>query len=187
MHPSTLAAYLVPAMLSWVPAAEHGRSEDEIRDRYQRYAEAIAMVTMSTPDGALPFRGEHRHEMTGLLLASIASYEAHFREDVATCERGGDKDKAGVFHAWGLWQTHRPKTDVCASLEDGARIALGMVVESFKVCRGAEEGDRLALYTDGPGGIVGGSCRSNWMRSRSRIFRARAWHKAHEIASEDGL
>ena len=184
MTSAELAAYLIPAMLSWVTPGEHLKHEGEVRPQYERYANAIAVVTLNAKDEELPWAGPHRHELTALLLASIASYEAHFREDVATCALGGDKDKAGIPRAWGLWQTHRAKAQVCASLEDGAKIALGMVVESFKVCRASGVRDRLGLYTDGPSIFVGGKCRPNWWRSQSRIDRARSWHAAHELVDE---
>lgn len=181
----TLASYLVPAMLSWVPPSEHGKTEDQIRPQYERYSAAIAKVTLETEDRDLPFAGEHRHEMTALLLASIASFEAHLREDVATCAKGGDKDPKGNPRAWGLWQAWRPKERVCASLEAGARIALEMVVDSFKACRYADVRDRLGVYADGPGIVTNGRCRANWWRSRSRIDRAKGWHSKHEIESSE--
>lgn len=179
MTPATLAAYLVPAMLQWVPPAEHRKSLEEIRPQYETYADAIAVVVLDAKDSELPFAGPHRHEMTALLLGSIASYEAHFRADVASCATSGDKGRS-----WGLWQTQRPQAAVCASLEAGAKIALGMIVESFWTCRHADVRDRLGLYTDGPAIIVGGRCKASWWRSYSRVDRARAYHAAHEIEPE---
>lgn len=176
MNTAQLAAYVLPALFAWVTPTEHHKSREELLPQYERYATAIAVVTLEAKDAELPYAGPHRHELTALLLGSIASYEAHLREDIATCEHGGDKGLA-----WGLWQTHRPKAAVCASLEAGAKIALGMVVESFQVCRFADVRDRLGLYTDGPAIIVDGRCKANWWRSRSRVDRARAWHATHEI------
>ncbi len=179
MTPATLAAYILPALLQWVPPAEHRKSLEEIRPQYESYASAIAVVVLEAKDSELPYAGPHRHELTALLLGSIASYEAHLRADVASCATGGDHGKA-----WGLWQTQKPKAAVCASLEAGAKIALGMVVESFQVCRHADPRDRLGLYTDGPAIIVDGHCKASWWRSRSRIDRARDYHAAHEIPQE---
>lgn len=186
MTPEVLAPYLVSAMLAWIPAAQHDPGPTveaakrqavlaAVRPRYERIATAIATVTLA--EGAkLPFEGENRHVLTALLLASIAGYEGSYTEAVATCQRGGDMDAAGVPQAWGLWQTHRPKEAVCASLEAGAGIALGMVSHSFTVCRRLEVSDRLGVYTDN-------ACRRKWWRSRSRVDRAIAWQAAHPLAA----
>lgn len=183
MSPTILAAFLLPAMQAWVPVSDHAYHEPAAATlaRYQAFAEDVAAVVLEAPDAALPFGGERRHELSAALLVSIAGYESSFREDVEDCTIGGDHDKAGVAHAWGPWQTHRPKADVCAGRRPAARIALAMVTESFKACRASAVDDRLGLYTDGPAIFIGGKCRPEWWRSRSRVARARAWVSAHPL------
>lgn len=187
MSPTILARFLLPAMQAFVPVSDHAYHEaaEATLARYQAFAEDVAAVVLEAPDDALPFAGERRHLLTATLLVSIAGYESSLREDVENCTIGGDHDKAGVPHAWGPWQTHRPKDEVCAGRRPAARIALGMVTESFRACRSAAVDDRLGLYTDGPAIFVGGKCRPDWRRSRSRVVRAREWVASHPLAASE--
>jgi hypothetical protein len=168
-----LAAYLLSAMNSWVPPAQHAYYEtpDDTAGRYASIAGDIAEVALDPAEEPV-FAGDDGRYKTALLLASIASYESSFRARVDDCRVAGDNGRAH-----GLWQTHAPKDAVCTDRRQAARIALEMVRASFAECRALDFADRLSLYTDG-------ACKHDWNRSRYRVWRAVRWWTHHgELAS----
>ena len=171
-----LEQYLLGALLTFVPASQHAyyESEEATLDRYSSIAHTIAVISKEQP----LFADDEDGVKTGLILASIASSESNLREDVDDCRRGGDRDKHGNWLAWGLWQTHAPKSEVCSSRLSGARIAREMVRTSFSVCSSFAWSDRLSVYTDGV-------CKNNWKRSSFRLNRAVQYLKQHTFSTSN--
>jgi hypothetical protein len=165
MSIANLSAYVLSAMVSWVPVEEHASFERrEITvQRYEAIAQTIAKVAADEPP---VFDGDEdsARARTALLLASIASYESHYAARVEDC-------RVANAGALGLWQTVAPRSKVCSGREAAARLALGMVRQSFEQCKKHEELDRLAFYTDG-------FCKRDWGRSRFRVGRALRWWRA---------
>lgn len=185
MH--VLAAYLLTAMVAWVPLSYHhvfDRKEQVTRDRYESIAEDIAAVSLDPAQK--PLFADVHSKVTGelvqdgrmetaLLLTSIASWESHFEAAVDSCELVGDNG-----HAFSMWQMHQPRARVCGDRRAAIRVAIGMIRESFDSCNqwGAQNrivpvlADKLSFYTDG-------YCHTNWKRSRERMERAIGWWKEH--------
>src|SRR5262249_12252982 len=90
MSIATLSAYIVTAMVAWMPLKSHYReAEPEARSRYEAIAHDIAKVALD--DNEVPlFAGEDGRTQTALLLASIASFESQFRADVDLGKARGD-------------------------------------------------------------------------------------------------
>ncbi len=170
-----LAKYLLLFFQSAVPVTDHSFYEkvEVTQARYESIADTVAAAATEKP----LFKDDWSGVKTALLLGSIATYESSLRADIDTCAKGGDIDKAGVTHAWTLWQVHAPKEKACVSRLEGARIAREMVRNSFKVCSLFDTQDRLSVYTDGV-------CKNKWNRSRSRMFRASNWLAKHPFEEE---
>lgn len=156
-----LTNYILAAMISWVPLNQHNHLEEEevTSQRYHDIAETIAEVSLDPTLEPL-FEGEDGRVKTALLLASVASSESNFQNDVDTCHRGGD-----LGLAWGLWQTHAPKILVCSDRKVAVKIALEMMRYSFQHCHHLALDDRMSIYTDG-------KCHKNWRRSKFKVNRA---------------
>jgi hypothetical protein len=165
-----LATYIFTAMASWVPISDHTYYEKpEITTvRYHEIANTIAEVALE-PETKPIFEGDDGRIKTALILASIASSEGFFRQDVDNCKVGGDNNQA-----WGLWQTHASKKQVCSSRTVAAHIALDMIHTSFMECKNFKVMDRLSIYTDG-------KCHDNWGRSRYKMFRAMDYLSKHKL------
>jgi hypothetical protein len=168
-----LMNYILTAMVSWVPVADHGyyEKQEETMVRYTDIATTIVDVAMD-PENEPLFSGEDGRVKTALLMASVASSEGFFRKDVDTCKIGGDNGRA-----WGLWQTHAPKKKVCADRKVAATVALEMMKQSFTACKSLPLVDRMSVYTDG-------QCRTNWKRSRFKMDRAMKWFATHEYKED---
>jgi hypothetical protein len=173
---TSLAKYLLVFFQSTVPVADHSYYEkvEVTQARYESIADTVASVAMEHP----LFRDDTNGVKTALLLGSVATFESSLIAEIDTCVKGGDIDKAGVPHAWTLWQVHAPKETACANRLAGARIAREMIRWSFKTCSSFDVSDRLSGYTDG-------SCKNKWNRSRHRMFRATNWLEKHPFAAED--
>ncbi len=171
-----LAKYLLVFLQSAVPVADHSYYEksEVTQARYESIADTIAEVSLEAP----VFKDDVSGVKTALLLGSIATFESSLKAEIDTCAKGGDIDKAGVTHAWTLWQLHAPKEKACASRLAGARIARETIRISFKACAKEEMLDRLSGYTDG-------TCHSKWNRSRHRMWRAMNWFEKHPFTSEE--
>lgn len=171
-----LAKYLLVFFQSAVPVTNHSFYEkvEVTQARYESIADTIAAVAIEAP----VFKDDVSGVKTALLLGSIATFESSLRADIDTCAKGGDIDKAGVTHAWTLWQLHAPKEKACASRLAGARMARETIRISFKACAKEEMLDRLSGYTDG-------ACHSKWNRSRHRMFRAMNWLEKHPFIVEE--
>lgn len=119
---AALLASLVQAMRGWLPGSDP-----------VDLARAILAVT------------DDPHEM--MLLARIARFESHFREDVASCAVRGPQGELGAWQV--LPRSSAEARELCASLEGSARVALSRVRESLRACAHVRPEWRLSLYVRG--------------------------------------
>ncbi len=174
MSTATLAAYLLTAMISWMPTKVHHREGDAAAlARYEAIATDIAKVALDENEVPL-FAGEDGRTQTALLVASIASYESHFRADVDEGRARGDK---GISVCIMQIQVHGKTAEGWTAkdlIDDRAKcVAAGLhlVRESFTMCKHMPLRHRLAGYTSG-------RCEGD-PASESRIGRAVKWMKEH--------
>ena len=87
----SLVAYLVAAMIGWVPLHAHAPSEsiDEARDRYESIARDVVSVAFDESESPV-FSGPEGRTQTALLMLSVASYESGYRKKVDDGRRLGD-------------------------------------------------------------------------------------------------
>ena len=87
----SLVAYLVAAMIGWVPLHVHAPTEsvDDARDRYESIARDVVSVAFDESESPL-FSGPEGRTQTALLMLSVASYESGYREKVDDGRRLGD-------------------------------------------------------------------------------------------------
>jgi hypothetical protein len=157
---SAIAAILA-AMLSFVPLRAHSSFEPRAvtEARYLSIAGDIAQAAEESP---APGLGAAE---TGVLLASVASYESNFAARVDDCRvRGGTR----AAPSWGLWQVAGTRAALCTSRLAAARTALGIIATSLATCRR----EPLSLY-------VAGRCLSESPKAHWRWQRASAWWGAH--------
>lgn len=181
-----LAAYILRAMIAWVPVASHAVVEPSMTTltRYASIARDIADTVVEADDRLIPYRSwrlvdgkleatpatDEQRVKTAFLMASIARFESNFTAAVDSCDRPGDGGRA-----WSLWQVHAPKEAACASRVAGLKIALSMATRSFRACGGLPEGDRLSVYATG-------SCFEQQTESRARIGLGASWLAGHPAA-----
>jgi hypothetical protein len=119
--------YLLTAMLSWVPVTNltpYGETEDQAMGRMHSIAEDIATVVLDRDEPPIFAAAEGRIK-SGLLLASIASFEGGFQKfvDDGICNRrdfiGDRRGNCDGHHAFSLWQIH-VAGDGYLLLEDGS-------------------------------------------------------------------
>ncbi|HZU82490.1 MAG TPA: hypothetical protein VE987_06225 [Polyangiaceae bacterium] len=100
-----LTAYLLTAMLAWMPTKNQKAREtaDAALARYQSIASDVATVALDPAEPPL-FKGADGRTKTALVLLSVAWWESAFRPDVDSgnckppeCDNG---------HAFTLWQLH---------------------------------------------------------------------------------
>jgi len=182
----SLVAYLVSAMLTWVPLHEHApiESRDDVLSRYGDIARDAASVALDENETPL-FDGPDARTETAVLMLSVASFESSFSKRVDDGIRRGDH---GLSYC--LMQIHvgngatREGWSGRQLIEDRKlcfRAALHILQASFTACRKLPIDDRLSAYASG-------HCFSEARVSRSRVGRARAWWESHapprEVASE---
>jgi hypothetical protein len=140
-----LSVYLLGAANTFTPQSEHLYYEkaEVTQARYEAFAHDIAEVVLDPRVKPL-FAGDNGRLQTGLLLIKIASNESHFKNDVMTCAKLGDKGLA-----FGPFQTYRDPDTTCQNNIQAAWVALDMLRESFQVCHGLPLKDRMSEYTDG--------------------------------------
>lgn len=171
-----LFTYILAAMISWVPLNEGGvcywpvsqACLDRANKHYQEIAKDIAEVVYE-PNIKLPFIGDNIKVKTALLMASIASTESQFHQNVDDCHVVGDH---GV--SFGLWQTQSPRAITCNDRKQALRIAITMVNQSLDACKNLPLVERLSVYASG-------SCnneRGKW-HSRRKFNRAINYLKDH--------
>jgi hypothetical protein len=171
---STLAAYIMTAMVAWMPLKEHHREgEAAALKRYEAIATDVATVALDPNEDPL-FAGEDGRSQTALLIASIASFESHFRADVDQGKARGDH---GVSVCIMQVQVHGKTAEGWSAqdlLDDRTRcLAAGLhrIRESFTMCKHLPLRHKLSGYTSG-------TCTSD-VASEWRIGRAVKWMKEH--------
>ena len=177
MGAHVLSVYLLGAAHSFYPVSNHHFHEKvEVTEaRYAQFAEDIAEFVMD-PNVEPLFGGLDGRIETGLLLISLASFESMFIDDVMTCKKLGDQG-----HAFGPFQSHIRKTEVCAGSKQAAQVALDMIRNSFHVCHGLKKIDRLAAYTDGNNW----NDHTIWGRSEQRMNRAMNYFSEHRLENNE--
>ncbi len=174
-----LAAWLLSAMVAWVPPSQQWREgEFHATDRYASIAQDIARVALDPEEPPL-FEGPQGRAQTALLMASIASFESFFRADV---DKGIVKGDHG--RSWCLLQVQvHNKTaeqwtgpDLINDRTKCLRAGLHLMRNSFVWCRGLKLIDRLAGYTRG-------HCIEE-PYAEQRMRRALDWWKHHPFTFE---
>ena len=180
MTTATLAAYLLTAMISWMPTKVHHREGEAVAlARYESIATDIAKVALDENEIPL-FAGEDGRTQTALLVASIASYESHFRADVDEGRARGDK---GISWCIMQIQVHGKTLEGWSGkdlIDDRAKClaaGLHLVRESFTMCKSMALRHKLSGYTSG-------RC-SDDPASEARIGRAVKWMKEHPTPIPD--
>ena len=87
----SIVAYLVAAMIGWVPLHAHLPSEsvDDARARYESIARDVVSVAFDESESPV-FSGPEGRTQTALLMLSVASYESGYRKVVDDGRRLGD-------------------------------------------------------------------------------------------------
>lgn len=168
---ASLAAYFLAAMLHFTPVSAHAYYEKPAvtEARYASIADTLAEVML---EETMP---DSERLQVGLVMVSIGDVESYWRSDVVSCAASGDHGLA-----WGPWQTQLPKAKVCASTKSAARLAVGMVRDSFLACKDVPVPDRLSWYTDGGKWNASIERRERaHKRSSFRMNRALTWVKDH--------
>ena len=154
-----LALSALAMLLRLVPAQHHawrGECTRDTIDRYLRVASAIADVAEDDPiDGDV--------EATVTLLAVTAASESAMRADVIACRVSGDGGRVPAWSAFGL---ARPKSLVCGSLLEAARIARDMLRASLETCARKPVAERLAFFLSGDARCARGAPQSRYRWSR---------------------
>ncbi len=172
-----LVAYLVAAMVSWVPfhAQPTSESSAQARAHYESIARDAASVAFDEAEAPL-FDGPDARAETALLMLSVASFESSYRAKVDDGAHRGDNGHsyclmqirvgAGVTREG--WSGHQLVEDRKLCFFAGLHILRA----SFNVCRTFPLDDRLGAYATG-------RCFLDAAISRSRVHRARAWWQSH--------
>ncbi len=181
-----LVAYLLTAMGVFYPQQNHNwkhhaadwysEDADVTEERYELFASEVA-AAVEQPYVQPVFADKDpvvARAKTALLLVAIAADESTYKADVIDCAVAGDKGAS-----WGAFQTSRAKARTCSSVMGAAGVAIEMIQESFRVCRGTDPLLWLAEYTDG------GAYRTPRAAKRSarRMGRAIDYWKAHPFAA----
>jgi hypothetical protein len=175
MSIATLSAYIVTAMVAWMPLKAHSyrEGEEEARARYEAIAHDIATVALDEAETPL-FAGEDGRTQTALLVASIASFESHFRADVDLGQKRGDN---GISWCVMQVQVHGKTTegwtgkDLIDDRTKCIRAGLHLIQYSFNWCKSQPLRHKLSGYTMG-------TCGAD-PASETRVGRAVKWMKEH--------
>jgi hypothetical protein len=173
----SLVAYLVAAMVGWVPLHVHApmESPDQAQARYESIARDVVSIAFDESEAPL-FEGPDGRTQTALLMLSVASYESGYRKKVDDGRRLGDGGRSyclmqirvGQGFTREGWTGH-------ALIDDRTRCfrsALHILRSSFGACRSLPVDDRLSAYATG-------HCFADARISRTRVRRAQAWREAH--------
>jgi hypothetical protein len=173
----SLVAYLVAAMIGWVPLHVHAplESVDDARGRYESIARDVVSVAFDEAESPL-FSGPEGRTQTALLMLSVASYESGYRIKVDDGRGLGDHGHSyclmQVKVGRGVTREGWSGTDLVTDRKLCFRAALHILRSSFGACRTLPVDDRLSAYATG-------HCFADAAISRSRVGRARAWREAH--------
>jgi hypothetical protein len=173
----SLVAYLVAAMIGWVPLHAHTPSEtlDDVHARYESIARDAVSVAFDEAEAPV-FSGPEGRTQTALLMLSIASYESGYRKKVDGGTTLGDHGHSyclmQVRVGSGITREGWSGPDLIADRRLCFRAGLHILRSSFGACRTLAVDDRLSAYATG-------HCFADAAISRSRVGRARAWREAH--------
>ena len=173
----SLVAYLVAAMIGWVPLHAHAPSEsnDDARARYESIARDVASVAFDEAEAPL-FGGPEGRAQTALLMLSVASYESGYLQRVDDGRGLGDHGHSYCLMQLrvgrGLTREGWDGHDLVTHREHCFRAGLHVLRASFGVCHSLPVDDRLSAYATG-------HCFADAAISRSRVARARAWRASH--------
>ncbi len=179
----SMVAYLMAAMVAWVPLQAHAsfESPDETRARYESIARDVAAVAFAENEAPL-FSGRDGRLQTALLMLSIASYESSFRKQVDEGMRLGDSGRSfclmQIRVGTGDTEDGWSGPDLVHDRTLCFRAGLHALHTSFRLCRRFPVEDRVSAYATG-------RCFENAHISRSRVERARAWWGAHPAPRPD--
>jgi hypothetical protein len=173
----SLVAYLVAAMVSWVPVRNQALWEpaDAAQARYESIAADAVAVAFDDAETPL-FSGPEGRTQTALLMLAVASFESHYEKKVDEGRGLGDHGSS-----YCLMQLHIGKgatregwkgPDLTADRKLCFRAGLHVLRASFGACRALAVDDRLSAYASG-------HCFADAVISRSRVYRARAWRVNH--------
>jgi hypothetical protein len=175
----SLVAYLVAAMVGWVPvyAQPDHETRDEVIDRYESIARDAATVALD-PDETPLFDGPDGRARTALLMLSVASFESGYRKRVDDGRGRGDNGHSfclmQIRVGTGATREGWTGPDLVEDRTRCFRAALHILRTSFGICHSAPLEDRLSAYASG-------SCTAGTEASKKRILRARNWSATHEV------
>jgi hypothetical protein len=174
----SLVAYLVAAMVAWVPLYAHRtESADEARARYEVIARDA--VTIAFDDGEAPlYAGPDGRAKTAVLMLAVASFESSFRPAVDDGVGRGDGGRSvclmQIRVGAGTTREGWTGNDLVFDRTRCFRAALHILRSSFGTCRAYAEVDRLSAYATG-------RCLMGTEVSRARVTRARSWWMSHPL------
>jgi hypothetical protein len=180
---NALIAYLLAAMVTWSPPADHDyyQPREETLERYASIAHDVASVALDPAEAPL-FPGPQGRAQTALLMASVAFYESGgYRRDV---DLGmGRRARGDSGRSWCLMQInmgegatieHWSGRDLVDDRQKCLRVGLRRMRQSFDMCKGEAFIDRLSGYTTG-------RCTEADDFSHRRMKRALDWWGAHRL------
>ena len=173
----SLVAYLVAAMVAWVPPHAHApvESSAEVQARYRSIANDLALVVMDGGETPL-FAGNDARAQTALLMLSVASFESSFRKSVDDGFGRGDGGRSyclmQIRVGRGVTREGWSGRQLIDDRKLCFRAALHLLHSSFGICHSFPLEDRLSAY-------AAGHCFADSAVSRSRVSRARTWWNTH--------
>jgi hypothetical protein len=179
MTPETLAAWLLTAMITWNPPAQHREGEKAATERYTSMANDIAVVVLDNDESPL-FEGPQGRPQTALLIAATASFESGYRKDVDTGKTKGDSGRSWCIlqiQIFGKTAENWTGDELIQDRTKCLRAGLHKMKESFTACKALPLIDRLSGYTSG-------SCKAE-PRAEWRMKRALGWFKGHPLGLTD--
>jgi hypothetical protein len=173
----SLVAYLVAAMVGWVPLHSQAQweSADDAQARYESIARDAASVAFDDAETPL-FSGPEGRMQTALLMLSVASYESYYMKKVddgrGRGDGGGSYCLMQLHIGNGATREGWKGADLTSDRKLCFRAGLHVLHASFDACRALPVDDRLSAYASG-------HCFTDAAISRSRVARARKWRVTH--------
>lgn len=173
MTVDSLAAWLLAAMVTWNPPAQHREGERVATERYNDIAHDVAAVALDQSEPSV-FDGPQGRAQTALLIAAIASFESAYRRDVDSGQTKGDHGRSWCIlqvQVYGKTAEAWTGEDLISDRKKCVRVALHRMRESFVECKGLPLVFKLAGYTSG-------TCFED-PKAEYRTRRALSWWKTH--------
>lgn len=198
---SALSAYVLAAMLFWVPPSNHkyfGISEEETQARYESIANDIASVAMEADEAPLfkvqagvSVSDDEGRAFNAILLAAIAKHESDFRKhiDEGKC-RKNECDHGRAFSMWqvlpegGIFLTPNGEWNYAFRMSDewrrehSSEIITGaaMINDRKLAIRSSLHMVRQSIKNVGHLGVYTGEI-TNGPKAKLRMYTARKWVK----------